>query len=83
MRASLETAIEQVSGFSLLKNPRDHTRDLKQRKLHLALIFECTFHRFIVIALSCFFSQLLLLNISKDGFYRGSMGKREQHECCK
>ena len=61
VRASLETAIEQVSGFSLLENPRDHTRDRKQRKLHLALIFECTFHLFIVVASSCFFSQLLCL----------------------
>ena len=42
LRASLETAIGQVSGFSLLKDPRDHARDRKQRKLHLALIFECT-----------------------------------------
>ena len=37
--ASLETAIGQVSRFSLLKDPRDHGCDRKQRRLHLALIF--------------------------------------------
>ena len=31
--ASLETAMGQASGFSLLKGPRDHARDRKQRKL--------------------------------------------------
>ena len=40
LRASLETAMGQASGFSLLKGPRDHARNRKQRKLHLALIFE-------------------------------------------
>ena len=58
LRASLETAMGQASGFSLLKGPRDHARDRKQRKLHLALIFECTFHRLIALVSSCFFSQL-------------------------
>ena len=58
LRASLETAMGQASGFSLLKGPRDHARDRKQRKLHLALIFECTFHRLTALASSCFFSQL-------------------------
>ena len=33
LRTSLETAIGQVSGFSLLKDPRDHARDRKQSKL--------------------------------------------------
>ena len=61
LRASLETAIGQVSGFSLLKDPRDHARDRKQRKLHLAPIFECTFHRLTALASSCFFSQLFCL----------------------
>ena len=58
LRASLETAMGQASGFSLLKGPRDHARNRKQRKLHLALIFECTFHRLIALVSSCFFSQL-------------------------
>ena len=61
LRASLETAMGQASGFSLLKGPRDHARDRKQRKLHLALIFECTFHRLTALASSCFFSQLFCL----------------------
>ena len=61
LHASLETAMGQASGFSLLKDPRDHARDRKQRKLHLALIFECTFHRLTALASSCFFSQLLCL----------------------
>ena len=61
LRASLETAMGQASGFSLLKGPRDHARDWKQRKLHLALIFECTFHRLTALASSCFFSQLFCL----------------------
>ena len=61
LRASLETAMGQASGFSLLKGSRDHARDRKQRKLHLALIFECTFHRLTALASSCFFSQLFCL----------------------
>ena len=61
LRASLETAMGQASGFSLLKGPRDHARNRKQRKLHLALIFECTFHRLTALASSCFFSQLFCL----------------------
>ena len=61
LRASLETAVGQASGFSLLNYPRDHARDRKQRKLHLALIFECTFHRLTALASSCFFSQLFCL----------------------
>ena len=61
LRASLETAMGQASGFSLLKGPRDHARDRKQRRLHLALIFECTFHRLTALASSCFFSQLFCL----------------------
>ena len=61
LRASLETAMGQASGFSLLKGPRDHARDRKQRNLHLALIFECNFHRLIALASSCFFSQLFCL----------------------
>ena len=31
LRASLETAIAQANGFSLLKDPRDHARDRKQK----------------------------------------------------
>ena len=61
LRASLETAMGQASGFSLLKGPRDHARNRKQRKLDLALIFECTFHRLTALASSCFFSQLFCL----------------------
>ena len=61
LSAHLETAMGQASGFSLLKHPRDHARDRKQRKLHLALIFECTFHRLTALASSCFFSQLFCL----------------------
>ena len=61
LRPSLETAMGQASGFSLLKGPRDHARNRKQRKLHLALIFECTFHRLTALASSCFFSQLFCL----------------------
>ena len=61
LRASLETAMGQASGFSLIKGPRDHARNRKQRKLHLALIFECTFHRLTALASSCFFSQLFCL----------------------
>ena len=61
LRASLETAMGQASGFSLLKGPRDHARNRKQRKLYLALIFECTFHRLTALASSCFFSQLFCL----------------------
>ena len=61
LRASLETAMGQASGFSLLKGPRDRARNRKQRKLHLALIFECTFHRLTALASSCFFSQLFCL----------------------
>ena len=69
-RASLETVIGQVSGFSLLKDPRDHARDRKQRKLHLAPIFECTFHRLTALASSCFLLLPVLLNITllKMGF---------------
>ena len=51
----------QASGFSLLKDARYHARDRKQRNLHLALIFECTFHRLTALASSCFFSQLFCL----------------------
>ena len=61
LRASLETAMGQASGFSLVKGPRDHARNRKQRKLYLALIFECTFHRLTALASSCFFSQLFCL----------------------
>ena len=61
LRASLETAMGQASGFSLLKGPRDHASNRKQRKLYLALIFECTFHRLTALASSCFFSQLFCL----------------------
>ena len=61
LRMSLETAIGQVSGFSLLKYPRDHARDRKQSKLRLALIFEFAFHRLTALASSCFFSQLFCL----------------------
>ena len=59
--AFLETAIGQVSRFSLLKDPRDHGCDRKQRRVHLALIFECTFHRLTALASSCFFSPLFCL----------------------
>ena len=61
LRASLETAMDQASRLSLLKDPRDHARDRKQRELHLALIFECTFHRLTALPSSCFFSQLFYL----------------------
>ena len=61
LRASLETAMGQASVFSLPKGPRDHARDRKQRKLHLALIFECTFYRLTAFSSSCFFSQLFCL----------------------
>ena len=50
LHASLETAMGQASGFSLVKGPRDHARNRKQRKLYLALIFECTFHRLTALA---------------------------------
>ena len=39
------------------QDPRDHAPDRKQRRLHLALIFECTFHWLIARVLSYFFSQ--------------------------
>ena len=45
--------IHFASQWQVLKDPRDHARDRKQRRLHLALIFECTFHRLIVF-LNCF-----------------------------
>ena len=44
-----------------LKDPRDHARDRKQRRLHLAPVFEWTFQRLIARASSYFFSQLFCL----------------------
>ena len=41
------------------KDPRDHARDRKQRRLHLALIFECTFHRLIACVKLFLFSTVL------------------------
>ena len=65
--ASLETAIRQASGFSLLANDNSQKIhvimpvDRKQRRVHLALIFESTLQRLIACVSSCFFSQLFCL----------------------
>ena len=60
--ASLESQqIHFTSQWQVLKDPRDHARDQKQRRIHLALIFECTFHRLIARVLGYFFSQLFCL----------------------
>ena len=53
--------IHFASQLQVLKNPCDHALDRKQRRLHLALIFECTFHQLIAHVLSCFFSKLFCL----------------------
>ena len=45
--------IHFTSQWQVLKDPRDHARGRKQRRLHLALIFEYTFHRLIAF-LNCF-----------------------------
>ena len=53
---TLQSASQRIyfaSQWQVLKDPRDHARDRKQRRLHLALIFECTFHRLITF-LNCF-----------------------------
>ena len=51
------------------KDPRDHARDRKQRRLHLALIFECTFHR-LIACVKLFLFSTVLRNITflKIGF---------------
>ena len=53
--------IHFTSQWQVVKGPRDHARDRKQRRLYLAPIFECTFHRLIARVLSYFFSQLFCL----------------------
>ena len=53
--------IHFTSQWQVAKGPRDHARDRKQRRLYLAPIFECTFHRLIARVLSYFFSQLFCL----------------------
>ena len=58
---TLQSASYFANQWQVLKDPRDHARARKQRRLHLALIFECTFHRLIARVLSCFFSQLFCL----------------------
>ena len=50
---SASQRIHSASQWQVLKDPRDHACDRKQRRLHLALIFECTFHRLIAF-LNCF-----------------------------
>ena len=50
---TLQSARCFTSQWQVLKYPRDHARARKQRRLHLALIFECTFHRLIAF-LNCF-----------------------------
>ena len=47
--------IHFTSQWQVLKDPRSHARDRKQRRLYLALIFECTFHWLIARVLSYFF----------------------------
>ena len=53
--------IHFINQWQVLKDPRDHARDRKQRRLHLALIFDCAFHRLLARELSYFFSQLFCL----------------------
>ena len=68
--ASLESQrIHFTSQWKVLKNPRDHARDRKQRRLHLALIFECTFHR-LIACVKLFLFSTVLPNITflKKGF---------------
>ena len=53
--------IHFINQWQVLKYSRDYARDRKQRRLHLALIFDCTFHQFFARELSYFFSQLFCL----------------------
>ena len=53
---TLQSASQRIhfaSQLQVLKDPRDYARDRKQRRLHLALIFECTLDRLIAF-LNCF-----------------------------
>ena len=50
-----------ASQWQFPKDPRNHAHDWKQRRLHLVLIFECTFQWLITCASGYFFSQLFFL----------------------
>ena len=88
--ASLETAIGQASGFSLLANNNSqiihvimsvigNKVDSISRSSLNVLFNGWSLVRHVISFLNCFAQY----NISKDGFYCGSMGKREKRECCK
>ena len=51
--------IHFTSQWQVPKDPRDHACDRKQRRLHMALIFECTFHLLIAHVLLLLFSTVL------------------------
>ena len=54
--ASLESQqIHFTSQWQVLKDPRDHARDEKQRRLHLTFIFDGIFHRLIARVLSYYY----------------------------
>ena len=50
-----------ASQWQFPKDPRNHAHNWKQRRLHLVLIFECTFQWLISCASGYFFSQLFFL----------------------
>ena len=47
--------IHFTSQWQVLKDPRDHARDEKQRRLHLTFIFDGIFHRLIARVLSYYY----------------------------
>ena len=87
---SLETAIGQVSRFSLLTNDNSQKihvimpmiankeNSIWRSSLNVLFISWSSVHQ-IISFFNCFASY----NISKDGFYCGSVEKWEQHEWCK
>ena len=47
--------IHFTSQWQVLKDPRDHARDEKQRRLHLTFIFDGIFNRLIARVLSYYY----------------------------
>ena len=51
-----------ASQWQFPKDPRNHAHDWKQRRLHLVLIFECTFQWLITCASGYFFFSTVFFN---------------------